>query len=304
MAAASAVALGGIAGAGLVGGAIAGYQGTPDQRTYQDQYLEVGDASAEEKRLQSAAIDEYFKQLQGIDAQDQSLGRFEQLQQGALRGYGDILSGAAFNPTQQELGLINAQRDAAIQSGTSDINRLLSQATAQTNDNAALRGLRGQASAELHGANIRSAGDQVGRLVNQATMQSLQAQRDAPLQRLGIQSPLLQQGVNMAEELRQRAIQNRALSQNPAILNSLTQQRFQQGVTHSEGLTPGQKGGWMGALSGGLAGVSGGLGAGAAGMNAVSNMQMASNLRASGAGAGGSTTVGGFGSGGVGSTIV
>lgn len=282
MAAATAAVVGGVAAAGAVGGAIKGAMGTPSKTTRGKSWLEVSDATPEEQRLQSEAIDQYFNSLKDIDSQQASLGRFQQLQGGALNQIQNLFNGQAFQASPEELALIEQQKQQAINSGSQDINRILGEQTGMTNDNAALRGLRGQALAQLHGQNTQQAADQIGRLVNTATAQSLQAQREAPLQRIQAQSPFLQQGMTLAEDLRQRAIQNRQLASNPAILQQLTNQRFQLGTQHQENFTPGQKGGFWGGLAGGLSGAAGGLSAGAGAVNAWNSMDLSSSLRGAG----------------------
>jgi hypothetical protein len=173
-----------------------------------------------------------------------------------LQGYQDVLGGQAFQASPEELQQIDQLRQAQIGLGTQDINRLLGQATSQTNQMAGVRGLRGQALAQLQGQNNQAAAQQIGNVVNSANMQAAQQAMENPFRRVAAQTPFMQQGLSYQDQLRQQAIQNRQLAANPAMLNY-----FQQGRSTQQ-MTPGQSGGFWGAVGGGLGGAAGGLGLG------------------------------------------
>lgn len=241
-------------GVGALGGAISGAMKSKGPNI-QSAYMPAG---PEEQRLQQQALQQYMQQLQQTQQFEQGIGALDPLRQQAISGYGDILSGQAMQATPQELQQIEQLRQAQIGLGTQDINRLLGEATGQTNQMAGVRGLRGQALAELQGRNVDTAGREIGNVVNNAGVMAAQQVMDNPYRRIAAQQPALQQGLTYQDQLRQQAINNRQLAANPGMLNYFQQGRATQQVQPSQG------GGFMGGLSGAISGAGAGIGFGSA----------------------------------------
>jgi hypothetical protein len=245
-------------GLGAVGGMVAGSRKTPGTKLA-PAYGEVGE---QEKQLQQQAMQQYLQQLAQTQQFEQGISQLDPLRQQALQGYQDVLGGQAFQASPQELQQIDQLRQAQIGLGTQDINRLLGEATSQTSQMAGVRGLRGQALAQLQGQNNQAASQQIGNVVNSANMQAAQQAMENPFRRVAAQTPFMQQGLTYQDQLRQQAIQNRQLAANPAMLNYFQQGRATQQVTPSSG------GGFLGGLAGAISGAGAGLGFG----NALSGL--------------------------------
>lgn len=238
------------AGVGALGGAIKGAKGTAAVNRY------VAPGAAENK-LVNQAQGQYNKQLGLIDQQQAGLAALDPLRQQALQGYQGVLDGSAFQANQQDLSQIGQLRDAQIQLGTQDIQRLLGEATGMTNSQAGVRGLRGQALAQLQGQNTQQAAQQIGSVVNQANAQAAQMAIDNPYRRVAAQGQAMQTGLTYQDQLAQQAIQNRQLASNPALLSYYQGNRSQQGSLN----TPKQGGGFLDGVVGGLSGAAAGAGA-------------------------------------------
>lgn len=239
-----------IAGAGALGGAMAG-----SQKNQVTQTTQLPGATEEERDLQRRSLEQYLAQLEQANRQEQQMQQLDPLRQQALQGYQDILSGQALQASPLDLQNIENIRRAQVQLGTQDIQSQLGDLLGQTANSAGLRNLRGQAFAELQGQNMEQAARQVGNVVNTAGLQAAQATQAAPYQRLQAQSPFLQQGLSYQDQLRQQAFANRQALQSPALMDSLLRERLASASTTQT--QPG--GGFAGALSGAL----GGLGQGA-----------------------------------------
>lgn len=258
MAAASSIALGGLALGGLAG-AMAGSQGTPDQTTTTTRGIAA--ATPEEERLREQSRQQYEAQLAQLQAQERALADVGRLREQSLAGYEGILTGRDLQASPEELANINRIREAQIGLGQQDIQNFLNQATAQTNRSAGVRNLRGQALAELQGRNVQAAGQEIGRLVGAANLQAAQSAQNAPFQRIAAQSPFLQQGLTYQDELRQRAVQNRQAAQNPALMQALQNERLAT-VSQTQ-FTPGREATFTDVLAGGIGGAAGGFNLGA-----------------------------------------
>lgn len=254
MAAASSIALGGLALGGLAG-AMAGSQDTPDQLQYQTR--QISGPGAEEQLLRDQSRQQYEAQLAQLAAQERALAETGGLRSQALSGYEQILGGQALQANQQELDNINRIRQAQIGLGQQDIENFLNQATAQTSRSAGVRNLRGQALSELQGRNVQAAGQEMGRLVGQANLQAAQSAQNAPFQRIAAQQPFLQQGLSYQDQLRQQAVQNRQASQNPALMQALQNERL--ATVGTTNMTPGREATFMDGLTGFVGGAAGGL---------------------------------------------
>lgn len=242
---------------GGIGGAIKGAKGTPAVNR-------LAAAGADETALLAKARQQYQQQLNQIRAQEQGISALDPLRQQALGGFQGVLGGQAFQASPEELAQIDQLRQAQIQLGTQDIQRLLGEAIGQTTASAGVRGLRGQALAQLQGQNVQSAAQQIGNVVNTAGVQAAQQAMENPYRRVAAQTPFLQQGLTYQDQLRQQAIQNRQLASNPALLG------YYQGERQSAGQlnTPAQRGSIADALAGfagGGAAAFGAVGQGAGG---------------------------------------
>lgn len=257
----------GSAVAGGVGGAIKGGKGTPDESklTSQTQTTTLPGASRQERDLQSQALQAFQRQQQLAQGQEQSAAQFDPLRQQAMQGFSDIIGGGAFNLTPDEMARLQQQQQALVAQGQAPIERLLEERMRGVLDSAGGRNLRGQALGALQGQVLQAGAQELGDITRQANAITAQQALQIPGQRIAAQSPFLQGGISFADNLRQQAIQNQQALSNPALLQSMLSQRLAQGTTTTSGNTtiPGQRGGFGGALLGGLTG--GAIGAKTAG---------------------------------------
>jgi hypothetical protein len=296
MAAATAMMLGGMAGAGALGGAIRGKRGTPDQ--VQRQYTEYADMSPEEQALFDQSKNQYQEALAQQYALDQRIKQLGGLQGQAQDMYGQVLSGQAFEANPREMAMLDQIRQQSLAQTEADLGRFMDQGLQRIDQSAGARGLRGQAVGALQGNLMGDAMRQYQSAANQAELLRSQAQLNLPYQRLQAQAPFMQQGFTYADQLRQQALDNRMQLQNPLALQMLRQERMGEGV--STNMTPGRKGSWLDAFEGGL---MGGIAGGQAGMNMAGGIQgmqgMGGGMRPSTGGSmgGGGTGMGGGGYG-------
>lgn len=239
-------------GVGALGGFLSGAKGTPDQK----QITSRGPASPEELQLQQQGMQQYLKQLGLLGGVDDNVQDLDPLRQAALGQQMGVLTGQAFAPNQQELSQIENMRQQQINAGTGDIQRFLDQNQGQIASSAGMRGLRGQALAQLQGQALDTAGQQFGNLVNQAGMQATQSQMQAPYQRVAAQAGAAQQGMTYQDQLRQQAINNRQMASNPALLS------YYGNMRDTITTQPGQKGSFLGGVQGALMGGMTGYGQG------------------------------------------
>jgi len=266
MAAATALMLGGAAGAGALAGGIRGKQGQRDQT--QQQFTTLAPMSEQEQQLFNQSINQY-NLAQGQQMQlEQRLRGLEPLQQQAMQGYQDILGGGAFNVNPQEQALLDQIRQQSIGQSEADLNRFLDERMNQVLGSAGARGLRGQALTSMQGDVLKEAAAQQANAIRQADMLRSQSMLQLPYQRISAQSPFLQQGMSMADQLRQQAFQNRMALQDPTALQMMRSDRYAQ--ANQTQFTPGYKGSWLDAFTGGL---TGGLQGGAIGANMIGAFQ-------------------------------
>ena len=268
-------------GAGALGGAAKGAKGTPDQKVTSQN--SIAPAGAQEAALQSQSLQNYQQaqnMAQGLEGQVGAAQSYQDLARQAGQG---VLSGQAFNVTPEEQARIQGLRDALIQQGTANVGFNTQQGLQQVAGSAAGRGLRGQALSSMQGQVLQNQQRVVGDVANQANTMAAQQYLQTPLQRIQAQQGLIGQGMSLADQLRQNAFANRQALQDPALMQYLFRER-QANATQTN-VTPGQKGGFMGAVGGALGGAGQGFGIGA---NIASGMQ---SLRS------GATPSGGFGYG-------
>lgn len=286
----TALAVGG--GLGALGGAVKGAKGTPDEKQISDtsntsatsssQQTTFNPATEQEKALQQGSMAAYQQQQQ---IQDQLLARVGQLdpyQQQAQAAAMGVLSGQAMGTTPQEQAQIMAVRQAQIDYGSADVNRLLDQRLQQAVSNAANQGLRGQAMGSLQGDVLRAGAEQMGNITRQANLTAAQQAMQLPYQRIAAQQPFISQGMTLADQLRQNMFINQQALQSPYMLDMLNKERMAGGRTSQSGTSrgtnsgvttvPGQAGSFGGALMGGLGGAISG---GTSGMNLYGGYQNA-----------------------------
>jgi hypothetical protein len=270
-----------------VGAAIAAKKGTPGK----SQTTSFAAASPEELDLQRQSIAQYMKQLELNNQQEAGISQYDPMRQQALQGYGDILGGQAFNMTAQEQQNIQNLRNSSIAQGTEDVNRYTQEGIRQVQGAAGTRNLRGQALGALQGQVVEQGQRQIGDITRQANQFAQQQAISLPYQRIQAQQPFLQQGLSYGDQLRQQAIQNRQLAQNPIALQRMQQERMAASTTSS----PGQKGSVGAAIAGGLGGAIGGAGDFlnlAQGFNDIGALRGAAAGRSSGGGSGSSYNLG------------
>jgi hypothetical protein len=244
----------GLGAAGLLGG-IAGGQ---DQNVYQSK--NVAPPTQKELELQQNSFNNYLQQQALADQQQQSLYNpsYQNLQQGSVNQLSNIIGGQSFNATPEEQAQIAAIRNASIQAGQGDIQQFLNQNLSQIQASAADRGVRGQALSQLQVGALDTGARQYGNLVNQANLQSSQQQLALPYQRAQLQGSLANQNSTYLDNLRQNAINNRQLLQNPALMGTLQNERF--GTASTTQTTPGTFGGAVGGVLGGAGSLLGAAG--------------------------------------------
>lgn len=252
MAGLTSVALG-LAAAGAVGGAIAGGEDnvTTSQRN-------VAGASPQELELQKKSMESYLQALNLQNQQEADIGKGQGVQDTSRNTLQDVIGGDAFNINPEQQSQVNAIRQAAVDAGTGDIQNFVNENLSSISNSAGVRGLRGQALSELQGRSIGEGARQVANLSKQANLTAAQQALDVPFRQAQLQGGLANNNANFMENLRQQAIQNRTQLQNPALMQSLQQERFANATT-----TNTDPGSFGKALAGAAGGAGSGLGAGA-----------------------------------------
>jgi hypothetical protein len=246
-------------GAGGLGGAIKGAKGTPDQKVTSQN--SIAPAGAQEAALQSQSLQNYQQAnnlAQGIEG---GFGSAQSYQDLARQAGQNIMGGQAFNITPEEQARIQGLRDALIQQGTADVGFNTQQGLQQVAGSAAGRGMRGQALSSMQGQVLQNQQRVVGDVSNQANTMAAQQYINTPLQRIQAQQGLIGQGMSLADQLRQNAFANRQALQDPALMQYLQRERMANSTQTQ--ITPGQRGGFMGAIGGALGGAGQGFGIGA-----------------------------------------
>lgn len=241
-----------IGGGGLLG-MIAGSQ---DQVTSQQK--NVAAPSEEERGLQHNAINDYLKSLTMQDQQDSAISNGQGIQDNARASLSGILDGSSFGLSPQEQQQISSIRDANIAAGQGDIQNFVNNNLSTVNNQAAQRGVRGQALSQLQTGALNEGTRQYGNLVAQANAQAAQQSLATPFQRVGIQAQSANANSNFMEQLRQQAISNRNNLSNPGLLNY-----FQNGRLGAAGTTSTQEaniGTMIGGALGGAGSVAGAIG--------------------------------------------
>lgn len=250
--------LGGAAVSGL-GGAVKGAKGTPEQTVTEK--ADIAPAGATEQALQQQSLEQYTQAQNLAKQYEQNLGGAQSFQDLARQQAQNILSGQAMQLTPQEQQQIADMRQALINQGQYDINLQTQRGIGNAQMDAANRGLRGQAMGALQGQVMQAGTEALGRISMDANRQAAQAAMSMPYQRIGAQQGIIGQGMTLADQLRQQAMQNRMALQNPALMGMLNNERI-AGAARTR-TTPQSGGGFWDAVAGGLAGAGSGANIGA-----------------------------------------
>lgn len=254
-----------------VAGAASGGKGSPDQVQHAQgttvkntQFAPVG---AQEQSLQNQSLQNYLAQQGQIGQQEQGLtSTFDPLRQQAAQAAGNVLNGQAFNLTPDEQAQIANVRNSTVTAGQQDIQNYLNQNLGAIQGSAGVRNLRGQALTSLQGGALNSSAQDYTRLVNAANATAAQQAQQAPLQRVAAQQNQIQQGLTLSDLLRNNAIQNRQVAQNPALLGMLQNERLAGGTSTQSDIAgkvyKGAPGSVGNAILGGIGGAAGGWTAG------------------------------------------
>jgi hypothetical protein len=268
------------AAAGGLGGAVKGAKGTPDQVATQEQKTSstsstsIAPQTSQEKALQSESLGNYMQAGNMAGQIEQQMAGTQSYQDMARQAGQNILSGQAMQLTPQEQQQIQDLRSSLINQGQLGINQQVEEGIQRAQMDAANRGLRGQAMGALQGQVMQGGARALGDITAQANTQAAQAAMTMPYQRIGAQQGVISQGMSLADQLRQQAMQNRMSLQDPALMSYLQRERMAQQTTSNTSnmsgtqTTPGQQGGFWNAVSGGLAGAGQGMNLGGNIMNA------------------------------------
>ncbi len=269
----------GLGGLGAIAGGISGAQGSTQSTT-----KNIAPAGAMEQQLQQDSLNNYNQQQGLVDQQQSQLPQAQQFQGQAQGVLGNVLNGSQFNITPQQQAQIDSIRNASIQAGQGDIQNFVNQNLGQVQSDAANRGLRGQALSELQGRTVNEGTRLYSNLVGQANQTAAQQSLDSPYRQAALQANTAQNNMSYADQLRQQAINNRNTLQNPALMNSLTQQR--EAAAGTTQTTPGNFGSAAGGV---LAGIGSGLGAGGGLAKAFGSGGVGSSVGSPGVGSGGTS---------------
>lgn len=243
----------GLAAGGAALGAISGAGGSEQTTT-----RNIAPAGSLERELQNMSFQNYLSQQNLVDQQQADIAKGEPIQQAARGGLMDIFGGQAFQATPEEEMRINQYRQALIDQGTADVQNMMNPLFQRAMNSAGVRGVRGQALSQLQGDVLSAGAREMGNLTRQANITAAQQLMDNPYRRAAFQGNLANQNANFMEQLRQNAINNRNVLQNPALMQSLQNERIASASTTTS--QPGSLGSMIGGALGGAGAL---LGAGA-----------------------------------------
>lgn len=235
--------LGGIAGGG-------GSRQTTSTSVPAPNYIETS--------LQEDALQNYLKQQNLINQQEASIKGGQNVQQGARGTLEDIFNGTAYDLNPAQMQQIENVRNANIAAGMGNVNEFIQNQLQGVNASAAERGVRGQALSELQGRAIGEGARQVANLTAQANQIAAQQSMDNPYRQAQLSGGLASQNSNFMEQLRQNAINNRNVMQNPALMQYYQSDRM--GSPSQTTSTPGSFGSVLGGALGGAGSIAGGMG--------------------------------------------
>lgn len=190
-------------------------------------------ATKAEQELRDASIANFQKQQGLVNQFEQDITGRLGTQTAARGGLESILGGQAFELTPGEQERINALRSADIAASSNAVNELLDQRLAETQADAARRGIRGQAFTQLQGDAAREAARTLERATLEANRTAASNALALPGQRAGIQASTAGQFADFASAAQQQAIANRQQLQDPVALQQLLEERLRGGTTTS-----------------------------------------------------------------------
>lgn len=193
--------------------------------------------STEEQTLLDASMGAYADQKRLVDAQEAAILGRQGVQTGARDTASALLSGSAFNLSPDEAARIAGVRDSNIAAGSNAVNDILTQRLAEISADAARRGVRGQAFSQLQTGALGEAAKSLERTTLAANTDAANMAVSLPGQRAGIQASTAGQFAGFADELAQKAIENRAALQDPIALQQLRDERLKTGTTTQTGTT-------------------------------------------------------------------
>lgn len=284
-------------------GVARGAKGTPDQQQLQDtasktsnrssstQQTTFGPVSDAEQALRDQSHAAYNQQQSLNQALQGRIESLDPLTQASLAAQQGIVSGDALGITPQEQQQIAALRSGLIDQGAADVNRFLDQRLRQVVSGGVNQGLRGQALGELQARVLDQGAQQFGDITRQANQIAAQQTQAAPYQRIAAQSPFIQSGMSLADQLRQNAFANQQALQSPVLLEMLARERLAGGRTTTSGTSrgtsvannvntlPGQPGGIGQAIAGGFGGAIAGANTAANLYGGYQNLALMDSLR-------------------------
>jgi hypothetical protein len=261
-------------GLGALGGAVKGAKGTPDQTVTQK--TDIAPAGAVEQRLQNESLNQYMQAGEQAKALEAGMGSAGAFQDAARQAGMGVLSGEAMNLTPGEQQQIADLRSALLNQSQYDINTQLDKRLVQAQADAANRGLRGQAMGGLQGQVLQGGAEALGRATMDVNRIAAQAAMENPYRRIQAQQGMIGMGMSLADQLRQQAVQNRMALQDPALMRYLSQERIAGATTTQH--TPGQRGGFWGAVGGGLGGAGAGFNLGTNVSNDLNSLNVPSGF--------------------------
>jgi len=264
--------------AGGIGGAIEGFSDAPDTITDQTSQLELADKSPQQQLLEQEGLDQFAQAKKLIEQQELGLAGAGQLQGQARGTIADLLAGRGFELTPEEQQRSLALEGAQIARGQTGIQRFLEENLGQLNRSAGQRGLRGQAAQQLNSGALDTGARQLTDLTLGAQEGTAARNLAIPGQRVGVQAQLAQGNASIADLLGQQAIQNRLAVQNPALLQSLQQERLATGQQTGQRIDRGQEGSTLAGIGGLLGGIGAGAGAGSNVAGGLANIDLTNTV--------------------------
>jgi hypothetical protein len=193
--------------------------------------------SKEEQQLLDQSMGAYADQKRLVDAQEAAVLARQGTQTQARDSLGNIMSGQAFDLSAGEQQRIAGVRDANIAAGSNAVNDILTQRLAEVSADAARRGVRGQAFSALQTGALGEAAKSLERTTLAANTDAANMAVNLPGQRAGIQAQTAGNLAGFADDLSQKAIENRAALQDPIALQALRDERLKAGTTATSGTT-------------------------------------------------------------------
>lgn len=246
-------------GVGAAANAAKGLAGSAPKTDTKTQQTTFGAKTPQQQQLEAQSMQNYLQQQNLAGQYEGQIGSAQGLQDQARAQASNVLGGQAFNISPQELSQIQGLRSATVAQGQAEAQNFLEQGSRAATQSAAMRGLRGQAGAQLQGDVLRAASERLGQSQRQADIIAAQQQMDAPYKRIAAQQPLISSGMSFADQMRLQAQNNRIAAQNPFLLQQAQTERLQGGMTTLTGTQAGEPGSLGSGISGAFAGAGQGI---------------------------------------------